>query len=240
MNCAHGHGIPHVRNSDYSDENYLKSVKKYFSTSNEIIKMKHGPDLIPFKKKKLREQKAHKKTVFDRLTDANFYTGIHKQKFEKLNSRIITRKETNCNFDPSNFVRKEKDANEHYACSTLEKNKCFIMPVVIPGTLGMQKYGIQIARPKYIWLFRNGDKNHNGLLFLVKPYIHNWKSLLIEITKVLDPIMGPVRKIYNTNFSLVKTFAGLNDGEKYLCTSGEPPACIDRLDRFLSPWVMHS
>ncbi|SBT71698.1 apicortin, putative [Plasmodium malariae] len=110
--------------------------------------------------------------------------------------------------------------------------------VVTPGTLGIQKYGIQIARPKTICLYLNWDKYHNGLFFFIKPHVNNWKCFLFEITKVLSPIIGPIRKVYDQNFRLVKSVEDLIHGAKYLCTSGDPPASLDRLQNFLSKWIL--
>ncbi|KAI4837800.1 doublecortin domain-containing protein [Plasmodium brasilianum] len=110
--------------------------------------------------------------------------------------------------------------------------------VVTPGTLGIQKYGIQIARPKTICLYLNRDKYHNGLFFFIKPHVNNWKCFLFEITKVLSPIIGPIRKVYDQNFRLVKSVEDLIHGAKYLCTSGDPPASLDTLQNFLSKWIL--
>ncbi|KJP87172.1 hypothetical protein AK88_03219 [Plasmodium fragile] len=225
----------------------LQPVKKHFSCFTENAKMNFPLKLDTPKGKHKRRHE----NVFDRLTDANFYTGMHKHKFDTLRSRGAA-KGTSQHFNLNHLLTRGADPTEQHPrtiCEqgttkktttswTMERKKCRRC-VVTPGTLGMQKYGIQIARPKNIWLFRNGDEHHNGLLFLLKPHIHNWKSLLTEINKVLGPTIGPVRIIYNANFRQVQTVEGLNDGEKYLCTSGEPPARLDRLTRFLSPWVMH-
>ncbi|ANQ08634.1 Uncharacterized protein PCOAH_00029850 [Plasmodium coatneyi] len=219
-------GSPHFR-----CDGDLQSVRKHFTNFTESAKLNFPLEVGTPKEKQRRRHE----NVFDRLTDENFYTGMHKQKFDTLRSRAAA-KGTSPNFNPNHLLTGGCPPIEQYPGTIFQKCK---RSVVTPGTLGVQKYGIQIAQPKNIWLFRNGDEHHEGLLFLVKSHMHNWKSLLSEITKVLNPTIGPVRIIYNANFHQVRTVAALNDGEKYLCTSGEPPARLDRLTRFLSPWVMH-
>ncbi|CRH00487.1 apicortin, putative [Plasmodium relictum] len=223
-----------------SDEDALKPIKHYFFDSNEDF-------LSVFLEKNKKEKndnntnmlnrkiKKKYKNVFERLTDTNFYTGIHKERFDELgNGRgQIGTKDI---FIYDGWPEAETRNHQIYSLD-IKKPK---NPVVTPGTLGIQKYGIQIATPKNIWIFRNGDKHHNGTLFLVKPHINNYKSLLFEITKVLSPTIGPVRKIYDQNFRLVRSLEQLVDGAKYLCTSGDPPASIDRLQLFLSKWVVQS
>ncbi|EUD68299.1 hypothetical protein C922_01319 [Plasmodium inui San Antonio 1] len=242
MDCTHLYadalsGSPHFRT-----DGDLQSVKKHFSHFVESARMNFSLEVgIPKEKQRRRHQ-----NVFDRLTDANFYTGMYKQKFDTLRSRAAE-KGTCQNVKLNQLVAEGGDPTEQNPPPIFEKQKKTQKKrqikcktgVVTAGTLGVQKYGIQIAPPKTIWLFRNGDEHHEGLLFLVKPHVHNWKSLLREITKVLGPTIGPVRTIYNANFLQVRTVEALNDGEKYLCTSGEPPARVDRLTRFLSRWVMH-
>ncbi|CAA9988661.1 apicortin, putative [Plasmodium knowlesi strain H] len=220
--------------SHFYPDGDLQSVKKHCTNLSEIAKMNFPLEVgIPKEKERRRHE-----NVFDRLTDENFYTGMHKQKFDALRRRAAS-KGICQNLKLKHLQVEGGGITGGHPPRTIFQKKCKTS-VVTPGTLGMQKYGIQIAQPKNIWLFRNGDEHHNGLLFLVKPHVNNWKSLLSEITKVLSPTIGPVRIIYNANFRLVRTVKELNDGEKYLCTSGEPPARVDRLTRFLSPWVMHA
>lgn len=235
---------------DFEDEGNLKPVKQYFMNSSDEDNLSTYAN----RKKKLLEStgvddyqypyndlknifhnKINRKykNVFDRLTDTTFYTGIHKERFDELgNGRGLAGNENIFLIDGWT----ETATRTHEVYSTVIKKKR--NPVVTPGTLGMQKYGIQIATPKNIWLYRNGDKYHSGMLFLVKPHIMNFNSLLFEITKVLSPIIGPVRKIYDQNFRVVKKIEQLVDGAKYLCTSGEPPASLDKLEIFLSKWVI--
>lgn len=232
------------------EEGNLKPVKQYFMNSSdeeslstyaqrkEKLLQSAGVDndQYPYNDlKNIFNRKLNRKykNVFDRLTDTNFYTGIHKERFDELgNGRGLAGNENIFLID--GWTETATRTHEVYS-TVIKKNR---NPVVTPGTLGMQKYGIQIAAPKNIWLYRNGDKYHSGLLFLVKPHIMNFNSLLFEITKVLSPIIGPVRKIYDQNFRVVKKIEQLVDGAKYLCTSGEPPAPLDKLEIFLSKWVI--
>lgn len=227
--------------AEYLDE--LKPVKQYFIDSLEKFPFVNYDPLAKKKKTEVNEYERYTEkmnnlrnrkynSVFDRLTDTNFYTGIHKERFDDLgNGKGLVRSNETVFCDGYNeSCLKNLDSYS----SIIKKNK---HPVVKPGTLGIQKYGIQMAAPKYIWIFRNGDKYHNGILFLVKTHINNWATLLCEITKVLSPNIGPVRKMYDQNFRVVKSLNQLVDGAKYLCTSGEPPASLDKLQIFLSKWV---
>ncbi|VUZ96467.1 apicortin, putative [Plasmodium vivax] len=232
MDCTHLHaggliGSPHLRS-----DGDLQCVKKHFCCFAQSAEKVNFPLEVGTPKEKQRRHR----NVFDRLTDANFYTGMHKQKFDTLRSRAAS-EGTSQKCKLNNLLTRGGNPAEQPPRGIFQKKGKTGKPCVVP--LGVQKYGIQIARPKNIWLFRNGDEHHNGLLFLVKPHVHNWTWLLSEITKVLGPTIGPVRTIYNANFRQVHTVEALNDGEKYLCTSGEPPARVDRLSRFLSRWVMH-
>ncbi|CRG97956.1 apicortin, putative [Plasmodium gallinaceum] len=227
-----------------SDEDALKPIKHYFFDSDEDFQSV----LLEKSKKKKNEQNCNHtnlldiktnrkyKNVFDRLTDTNFYTGIHKERFDELGNGRGKAGTTDIYIHDG--WTQAKTRNHEIYSSDIKKSKK--NPVVTPGTLGIQKYGIQIASPKNIWIFRNGDKHHNGILFLVKPHINNLKTLFFEITKVLSPTIGPIRKIYDQNFRLVRSVEHLVEGAKYLCTSGDPPAPIDRLQLFLSKWVIQN
>lgn len=57
-------------------------------------------------------------------------------------------------------------------------------PVVTPGTLGVQRFGVQVAAPRLMWLYRNGDKHDDGTPFFVRPYIKSMEALYQQITKV--------------------------------------------------------
>ncbi|CXI80798.1 apicortin, putative [Plasmodium berghei] len=239
------------------EENKFVPIQKYFSSPKDIfltdfINNNEDNSLKSINNNMLHEKKRNKqyKSVFERLTDQNFYTGTHKKKFEALVKCKLNEQDMD-NYLSINLEMHTNIKNENmisqYSFSSIginqfengkKKKKKEKNLVVTPGILGIQKYGIQIARPKSIWLYRNGDKHHNGLLFFIKSHINNFKLLLFEITKVLNPIIGPIRKIYDQNFRLIKNIQQLNDGSKYLCTSGDPPASIDHLGKFKSKWVI--
>ncbi|SOV74419.1 apicortin, putative [Plasmodium sp. gorilla clade G3] len=217
------HKLNSCKHPCYEEDN-LKPVKKYFMVCHK----KYIPSIIPKKKKESNEhalsllndiQDKTYPNVFERLNDKQFYTGVQKNKFIEL---------------------LEKNKNKSSYCynnikefSTMMKKPC--NNVVTPGTLGIQKYGIQTGRTKTIFLFNNEKKYDKGVYFLVKSYIKNIKSLCYEITKILQPSIGPTRKIYDQNFSLVRNVKDLINGGKYLCTSGDPPAPIRNLSlQFLS------
>lgn len=63
---------------------------------------------------------------------------------------------------------------------------CFLArkAVVAPGTLGVQRFGIQTVPPRLLWVFRNGDKHYDGTPFFVKSHIKTMEALYQELTKV--------------------------------------------------------
>ncbi|CDO63056.1 apicortin, putative [Plasmodium reichenowi] len=200
------------------EEDNLKSVKNYF----KVYHKKYIPSIIQKKKKERNEhappllkdiQDKRCTNVFERLNDKQFYTGVQKNKFMELLKN---------NKNKSSYCY-----NDIKVFSTMLKKPCNY--VVTPGTLGIQKYGIQTGRTKTIFLFNNEKKYDKGVYFLVKSYIKNIKSLCYEITKILQPSIGPTRKIYDQNFSIVRNVNDLINGGKYLCTSGDPPAPIRNL-----------
>ena len=56
--------------------------------------------------------------------------------------------------------------------------------LVTPGTLGVQRFGLQTSPPRLLWLFRNGDKHHDGSPFFLKTHIKTLEALYQELTKV--------------------------------------------------------
>ncbi|SPJ09023.1 apicortin, putative [Plasmodium sp. DRC-Itaito] len=219
--CLEGNEKTHKTNSckhPCCEEDNLKPVKKYFTVSH----MKYIPSIIQNKKKESNEDVSpllnniQDKTctnVFERLNDKQFYTGVQKNKFIEL-LKNNKNKSSYCYNNIKVFPTMVKKPYNY---------------VVTPGTLGIQKYGIQTGRTKTIYLFNNEKKYDKGVCFLVKSYIKNIKSLCYEITKILQPSIGPTRKIYDQNFSLVRNVNDLINGGKYLYTSGAPPAPIRNL-----------
>ncbi|SBS84411.1 apicortin, putative [Plasmodium ovale curtisi] len=244
LSKCHDEGDPMGKENHNTDEHTFIPINQYFHNHGDNFLMDIFDDekrdewgainrsSYPFCEKETQGGKY--KDVFARLTDTKFYTGMHKERFaemQKCSGKVTTAD----HYADGKVVIGMRRKGEEYTQTFTGKRH--IRAVVTPGLLGIQKYGIQIARPKNIWLYRNGDRYHNGLLFLVKPYMTNWKWLLTEITNVLVPIIGPVRNVYDQNFKRVKSVEELRDGAKYLCTSGDPPAVIDKLGRFLSRWV---
>ncbi|CDR95172.1 hypothetical protein, conserved [Babesia bigemina] len=171
--------------------------------------------------------------VFERLTDHRFFTGIHRERFdENGNGRGLAGREDVFLYDGNT----ESASRVHEVYSTVMRPP---HERVLPrGTLGVQKYGVQIATPKLMWLYRNGDKFHDGTAFYVRPFIKNMDVLLFNMGKELTLIAGPIRRLYDQNLRQVTSVDEIVDGAKYLCTSGEPPAPAHRLRKFMSEWVV--
>ncbi|EDO06279.1 Doublecortin family protein [Babesia bovis T2Bo] len=171
--------------------------------------------------------------VFERLTDYRFFTGSHRERFDENGyGRGLAGREDVYIFDGNT----ESVSRPHEVYSTVLRGP---PKTVVPrGVLGLQKFGVQIATPKLMWLYRNGDKYHDGIAFYVRPFIKNMDILYQHISRDLELIAGPVRRIYDQNLHLITSLDEIVDGAKYLCTSGEPPAPAHRLQKFMDEWVI--
>ncbi|KAL8271559.1 hypothetical protein Esti_004594 [Eimeria stiedai] len=156
------------------------------------------------------------KSVFDRLTDSAFYTGVHRERFDELgNGRGLAGREYLYAHDGMT----ESPSRTHEVYSSVVKKPR--RALVAPGTLGVQRFGLQTSPPRLVWVFRNGDKHHDGSPFFVKAHIRTLEALYQELTKVVTPIAGPVRRLFDQKLRAVVDVADLVDGAKYLCTSGK-------------------
>ncbi|AFZ81126.1 hypothetical protein BEWA_005340 [Theileria equi strain WA] len=215
-----------------TDRRLHKSVNYKEDITNELreFKAKNPTQHTIF----VQNKKYHlgERSVFERLTDPKYYTGIHRQRFdENGNGRGLAGRENIYLFDGN--TESYSRVHEVYS-SVLRKPKT----TLTPGILGTQKFGVQIATPKLMWIYRNGDKFHNGIPFYVRPFIKNMDTLFYEISKELTLIAGPIRRIYDQNLKRIRDINEIIDGAKYLCTSGEPPTSKDRLEKFMSEWVI--
>jgi len=171
--------------------------------------------------------------VFQRLTDPAHFTGCHRERFDEFgNGRGLAGREYVFIYDGLT----ESPSRTHEVYSTVVKKPR--QPVVKSGTIGIQRYGVQTISPKLMWLYRNGDKHHDGVPFFVRKHIGTMEALYQEATKAVTPICGPLRKIYDQNLRQVQHLEDIVDGGKYLCCSGEPPTTPDRLYKFMSCWIM--
>ncbi|CDJ52911.1 hypothetical protein, conserved [Eimeria brunetti] len=120
------------------------------------------------------------KTVFDRLTDSAFYTGTHRERFDEMgNGRGLAGREDL--FAHDGMTESPSRAHEVYSSVIRRPRRA----LVSPGTLGVQRFGLQVSPPRLLWLFRNGDKHHDGVPFFVKAHIKTLDALYQELTKVL-------------------------------------------------------
>jgi len=171
--------------------------------------------------------------VFHRLTNPAHFTGCHRERFDEFgNGRGLAGREYVYIYD--GLTESPSRTHEVYS-SVIRRPK---KPIVQPGTIGMQRFGVQNVTPRLMWLYRNGDKHHEGVPFFVRKHIATMEALYQEATKVVVPICGPIRKLYDQNLRQVCHLEDIVDGGKYLCCSGEPPTTADRLERFISNWVL--
>ncbi|EZG83899.1 hypothetical protein GNI_013820 [Gregarina niphandrodes] len=173
-----------------------------------------------------------RRNVFERLTDVRFYTGTSRYRFDELGNGRGKAGREDLNVK-TGWAPCPQRPTEVYSSAL----RVMRQPVVEPGTLGVQKFGTQAIPPKLIWVYRNGDACHMGTSFFVKACYRNLNQLFRGLTGPIQPIAGPVRRLYDQNLQLVTHMAELLDGGKYLATSGEPPAPLERLRIFLSPYI---
>lgn len=174
-----------------------------------------------------------RRDVYARLTDPHHFTGIHRFRFDDLgNGRGRAGAHTLVVNDGWTASPSRPQTVYSSAIKTPRP------PVVEPGTLGVQKFGVQITTPKLIWIYRNGDGAHDGAPLLVKNCYKSLQQIYALATKAVSPLGGPCLRLYDQNLHAVTEPRELVDGAKYLATSGEPPAPGERLRRFLSPWIL--
>uniref|UniRef100_A0A0G4HHD9 Doublecortin domain-containing protein n=1 Tax=Chromera velia CCMP2878 TaxID=1169474 RepID=A0A0G4HHD9_9ALVE len=170
-------------------------------------------------------------SVWERLTDPSRYTGVHRERFDEFGrGRGLAGRENVYYFD--GMTESPSRCHEIYSTVVTQKRKA----AVTPGTLGVQKFGTQAVTPKLIWVYRNGDRSHEGHPVYLRNSIKTMEFLYRECTKVACPFTGPVLKIYDQNLKRVKKLEHFVDGGKYLCCGGELPS-LDKLEKFLSKFV---
>ncbi|UKK02560.1 tubulin polymerization-promoting protein [Theileria orientalis] len=208
----------HLRQQSLRD--HIRRGELFLTTDGELKK----PTVVEASSPKRRD-------VFERLTDHRFYTGIHRERFdENGRGRGMAGRENLYLFDGNT----ESFSRVHEVYSS-------VLPRVRPPVVTkapIRKFGLQVPTPKLMWLYRNGDKHHDGKPFYLRPFIKSMQVLHVEIGKELTLIAGPVRKIYDQNLRHVTRLEDIVDGAKYLCTSGESPAPADKLEKFMSEWVI--
>jgi hypothetical protein len=158
--------------------------------------------------------------VTARLTDTSKYTGSHKERFdEKGNGKGIHGRKDVVEFTGST-VSANRDPVSKASRESLNGSE---RKPVVSQPLGKEKFGVQAEKPKSILLFRNGDKNFGGHKVLLKTF-RNIDQLLANATDNVKLTTGPCKKIYKSDLkTIVKSLDEFEDGECYLCCSGEQP-----------------
>lgn len=175
------------------------------------------------------------RNVWERLTDHQYYTGTHRERFDEFgNGRGLAGREYL--FVNDGMTESPSRCHEVFSSSIRRPRR----PVVEPGTLGIQRFGVQTVTPKLMWLYRNGDKHHSGTPYFLRNHVKTLQHFYQEATKAVEPLAGPVRKIYDQDLRVVSHLEDIVDGGKYLCSSGEPPTHPSRLEKFFSSWVVHT
>ncbi|KAK6590397.1 hypothetical protein RS030_162438 [Cryptosporidium xiaoi] len=176
-----------------------------------------------------------KKSVFDRLLDHRLYTGIHKYRFDKDGNGL-------------GKAGREYIYNEDgYTESNKRRHEVVISPIRKHSYTNLGPID-SLQKAKVIWLYKNGDKYDNGTIYYIKPYIRTMPQLFNEINRVslhciftlINLLLGgPVRLLFDQGFKPINNVNEIMDGAKYLCTSGEQPTSLDKLEKFLSYWIVN-
>ncbi|KAH8741297.1 hypothetical protein FG386_000204 [Cryptosporidium ryanae] len=167
-----------------------------------------------------------KRSVFDRLLDHRLYTGIHKYRFDK-DGNGLGKAGREYVYNEDGYTESNKRKHE-VVCSPIRKHSY--------ANLGQID---SLQKAKVIWLYKNGDKYDNGTIYYIKPYIRTMPQLFNEINRNLRLLGGPVRLLFDQGLKQINNVNEIVDGAKYLCTSGEQPTSVDKLEKFLSYWIIN-
>ena len=148
-------------------------------------------------------------SVFERLTDARNFSGMHKERFfedgrgkGKAGREYLTRND--------GFVNSpgRKQAIES---SSIERSPAHRMDE-------------RFSASRSIHVFKNGDLWHAGELFIINSSVRTLDQLLRLVTKRVPLDTGAVRHLYDRTLTTpVRSLAEFRHGEYYLCTGGEDP-----------------
>ncbi|KAK9172687.1 Doublecortin/p25-alpha domain containing protein [Cryptosporidium meleagridis] len=167
-----------------------------------------------------------KTNVFDRLLDPKLYTGMHKYRFDK-DGNGLGKAGREYLFREDGYTESTKRRHE-VVCSSIKRHSY--------ANISSNDF---LQKAKVIWLYKNADKYDKGTIYYVKPYIRNMTQLLNEINRNVRLLGGPVRALYDQGLKQINGVSEIVDGAKYLCTSGEQPTSIEKLENFLSYWIIH-
>lgn len=178
--------------------------------------------------------------VFDRLTDAAYYSGTHRERFDEYGlGRGLAGREYVYYFDGMT----ESSQRKHEVVSTVERHHRPVTPTrrgLLSARDIQSKHGVQALTPKLIWIYRNGDAYHEGERYFVKAHIQSMKQLYRELTPLVRPFGAcAVREIYDQRGRKILRLEELLDNGKYLACEGQGPTRnTTRLGKFLSEYVV--
>eukprot|EP00771_Trimastix_marina_P002428 gnl/Trimastix_PCT/356.p1 GENE.gnl/Trimastix_PCT/356~~gnl/Trimastix_PCT/356.p1 ORF type:complete len:160 (+),score=45.81 gnl/Trimastix_PCT/356:64-543(+) len=80
---------------------------------------------------------------------------------------------------------------------------------------------MEVARPKTIIVFRNGDVHHRGERLQLRN-IRNMSQLMDLVNREVRLVTGGCRKLVSPKGKATTTLEGFVDGGKYIALAGEP------------------
>jgi len=87
----------------------------------------------------------------------------------------------------------------------------------------IEKFGVQAAKARIIYCFRNGDKVHRGeRLILNMKRFKTYDQLKQAMTTLVKPRTGAIRKVAAPSGHIIQDMDEFVDGGKYVCCGAEP------------------
>lgn len=87
----------------------------------------------------------------------------------------------------------------------------------------IEKFGVQVEKPRKIFCFPNGDVHHKGITILLQPKkFHTYDQLKTEMTKTVGLVTGAVFKVVTPDGKQIKSMDDFEDGKPYICCGAEP------------------
>jgi len=87
----------------------------------------------------------------------------------------------------------------------------------------LEKFGVQAAKAKVIFVFRNADKRHGGERVAVNlKRFPTMKDLFRNLDTTVKLFTGSVRKLCDNTGKLITNLDQLKDGGCYVACGGEP------------------
>jgi len=83
-------------------------------------------------------------------------------------------------------------------------------------------FGTKTEKGRVIWVFRNGDKYHEGVRMVIHPRKYRKMEQVYDEMNIKPGVVtGSVRKVYTPTGALVQSVDEFEDGGAYICSGGD-------------------